>query len=408
MKLNKSIYLSVYLVFALAAIMSSCRNMNKEEDKENEFSENTEQIFINALDTAKVRYTAMLKQIDKEQGVPRSIDEESQLHMVQYTDWTSGFFAGSLWYLYEYSKADFWKIHADKYTRFLEDGKNRTNTHDLGFIYYCSFGNAYRITGDPYYKDVVLTASETLVKRFNPIVGCIRSWDWGNWSYPVIIDNMMNLEMLFWASKTLNDSDYSKIAISHANKTLKNHYRADFSCCHVVDYDKDNGNVIGQFTHQGAFDESNWSRGQAWGLYGFTVCYRETKDSVYLSQAEHIADFMISKLPKDLIPYWDELATNIPNEPRDASAAAVLASALLELSEYLPEKEVYYTQIAERILLELCSENYLNTGDVKHNFILNHSTGDYPQGNEIDVSINYADYYFIEALVRYLKLNEKL
>jgi hypothetical protein len=406
MKFSKKRFLCISLAITLVAIMSSCKNKTNKTNKKNGFS-NTEQLFINTLDTAQVRYTTLLKQIENKAGSPRSLNNDGSLKMVDSNDWTSGFFPGSLWYLFEYSKNDFWKINADKYTRDLEEGKDRTNTHDLGFIYYCSYANAYRITGENYYKDVVLAASESLITRYNPTIGCIRSWDWGNWNYPVIIDNMMNLEMLFWASKTLNNSTYSDIAISHANNTLKNHFREDFSSCHVVDYDN-SGNVIGQYTHQGAFDGSIWSRGQSWGLYGFTFCYRETRDSAYLSQAEDIADFIISELPEDYIPYWDMLAPNIPDEPRDASAAAVMASALIELSEYLPKKSEEYMNIARNILVELCSAKYLNTGEINYDFILLHSTGDYPQDHEIDAPLNYADYYFIEALVRYVKLQEKL
>lgn len=405
MKLNKLIFLC--LVIVLVACMSSCKNRKKTLDKKTELS-NSEQIFINALDTAQIRYIAMLKQIDGQSGFPYSLHVDGSLNMVDVNNWTSGFFASSLWYLYEYSQNEFWKENAEKYTRLLESGKNRTNTHDMGFIYYCSFGNAYRLTGDAYYNDIVLTASESLIKRYDPVVGCIRSWDWGKWNYPVIIDNMMNLEMLSWASKESEDSKYMDIVKSHADKTLENHFREDYSSCHVVDYNKETGEKIAQYTFQGAFDKSVWARGQAWGLYGFTMVYRETKDERYLEQAENIADFIIPNLPNDFVPYWDFLAPNIPNEPRDASAAAVMASALLELATYVPEKKDRYNEIATKLLLELSSERYLTNGDNNNNFVLNHSTGHLPANSEIDKPLNYADYYFIEALLKYLKLNEVL
>ena len=392
---------NILIVMTIGFIMHACKQdpnvtMNNTTDINQEFRK--------ALDTAQIRYKALLTEISNTDKVPRSIGREGTLNMVDYEDWTSGFFPGTLWYLYEYTNNSFWKTVAEKYTRILEPGKTRTNTHDLGFIYYCSYGNAYRLTGDSYYKNVIFEASNSLIERYNPNIGCIRSWDWGEWSFPVIIDNMMNLEMLYWASKELKDSVYLNIANSHANNTLKNHFRKDYSSCHVVDYCKSSGEVLGQYTHQGAFVESIWTRGQAWGLYGFTMSYRETLDTNYLNHATSIANFVISKLPDDYIPFWDCLAPNIPDEPRDASAAAIFASALIELADYVPEKKDEFRSVAEEILLKLCSSKYLNTDKRKHNFILNHSTGDYPQNNEINSPISYADYYFIEALLRYMNI----
>jgi len=269
---------------------------------------------------------------------PKSLTSKGKLNLAPAKDWTSGFFPGELWMLYEYTGDKRWEVLARQFTANIENEKFNGITHDMGFKIYCTFGAGYRLTHDPAYREVILQGAKTLSTRFNPVVGSIRSWDHSRdkWGYPVIIDNMMNLELLFEATKMTGDSSFYKIAVSHANTTLKNHYRSDFSSYHVVDYDTITGKVLKKNTHQGYNHESAWSRGQAWGLYGFTMCYRETKDPRYLQHAENIAAFILHhpNLPKDLVPYWDFDAPNIPNEPRDASAAAIIASALFELSTY--------------------------------------------------------------------------
>src|SRR5215203_1891363 len=268
---------------------------------------------------------------------PRTLDS-MELKLVPSRDWTSGFFPGELWFLYEYTKKDEWKKQAQDFTANIEREKTNGGTHDMGFKIYCSFGQGYRLTKDAHYKEVIIQSAKTLVTRFNTKAGVIRSWDHHKeqWDYPVIIDNMMNLELLFEASKLSGDPSFYKIAVAHANTTMKNHFRHDYSSYHVVDYDTATGETKKKQTAQGYADESAWARGQAWGLYGFTMCYRETKDKKYLDHAEHIAAFILShtNLPKDLVPYWDFNAPNIPNEPRDASAGALIASALYELSGY--------------------------------------------------------------------------
>jgi len=259
----------------------------------------------------------------------------------------------------------------------------------------------------------MITASNSLATRFNPNVGCIKSWDvtsgWQKergWKFPVIVDNMMNLELLFKASLLTGDSKYKDIAITHANTTIKNHFRENNSSFHVVDYDPETGEVRGKHTAQGFAASSSWARGQAWGLYGYTVCYRYTKDEKYLKQAQKIANYIINYkgTPKDGIPYWDYDAANIPNEPRDVSAAAITASALIELNGY--SKENYKTAI-DKILESLASNEYTAAIGENHNFILKHSVGSIPHGNEIDVPLSYADYYYLEALSRYKLLKNK-
>jgi unsaturated chondroitin disaccharide hydrolase len=341
---------------------------------------------------------------------PRSVNYDGTTILVKSKDWTSGFFPGCLWMQYEYTKDEFWKNAADKYTQNTIDQQYNGKTHDMGFKMYCSFGNGYRLIKDSIYKEVLIQSAKTLSTRFNPKVGCIKSWDHHNdkWQFPVIIDNMMNLELLFWANKETGDSSYYNIAVSHANTTLKNHYRADYSSFHVVAYDSITGEVIMKNTHQGYANESAWARGQAWGLYGFTMCFRETGDSAYLNQAIHIADFILNhkNLPDDNIPYWDFDAPKIPNEERDASAAAVICSAFYELSKFVDFQKENYLKAADKILYNLSSDKYFAKAGENNNFILMHSVGSKPQNSEVDVPIIYADYYYLEALLRKHYLEE--
>ena len=368
---------------------------------------------------ALTQTTLMLKEIeaaktqwDSKKGIPvspRSLTPDGKLILVPSKDWTSGFFPGVMWFLYEFTGDKKWEEQARTFTAQLEKEKLNGGTHDMGFKIYCSYGNGYRLTNDAAYKDIIIQSAKTLSTRFNPKVGCIRSWDHNadKWQFPVIIDNMMNLELLFAATRLTGDSSFYKIAVSHANTTMKNHYRPDYSSYHVIDYDPATGNVLHKHTHQGYAHESAWARGQAWGVYGYTMCYRETKNPKYLEQAENIAAFILNnpRLPKDLIPYWDFDAPNIPNEPRDASAAAVIASAFYELSQY-SAKGIYYLKLADQITNNL-TKHYRSPIGQNRGFILIHSTGSKPMNSEVDVPLNYADYYYLEALLRAKKLKEK-
>ena len=348
---------------------------------------------------------------DKEDLLPRTLDTVGNLVTAKSSWWTSGFFPGCLWYLYEYSKDGKIKEYAEMMTARIEKEKNNTGTHDLGFMLYCSFGNGLRVTGNKNYIEVLLTGAKSLSTRFRPKIGCIQSWNSRKgWQCPVIIDNMMNLEFLMWAFKSSGDSSYYKICVSHSDTTMKNHFRPDYSSYHVVSYDTITGRVEKKQTSQGASDESAWARGQSWGLYGYTVMFRETKLVKYLNQAIHIADFMIDNpnMPQDKIPYWDFNAPGIPNAKSDVSAAAVMASALIELSGYVqPELGKKYLEIAETQLRSLASPVYLAKAGKNGNFILMHSVGSIPGKSEVDVPLTYADYYFIEALLRYKSLSKK-
>lgn len=338
--------------------------------------------------------------------MPRNYSpNENKFTTSKTTWWTSGFFPGSLWYIYEYTKDSAIKAEAENRLGIIEHVKNYTGDHDLGFMIYCSFGNAYRITGKPNYKETVLIAAETLIKRYRPSIRSIQSWDSSaNFRCPVIVDNMMNLELLCWTSDQTREPKYKAIAIDHTNTTLKNHYRPDHSSYHVVDYDLDAGIVSRKKTAQGFSDESAWARGQSWGLYGFVLMYRFTKEPLYLQQARNIAGFLLNhpNLPKDKIPYWDYDAGDIPIAYRDVSAASIMASALLELGLYVEKSEKKeYEKMARKILQSLSSDTYRSKKGENSGFILKHSVGALPYNSEVDVSLTYADYYFLEALMRY-------
>ncbi len=333
---------------------------------------------------------------------PRSLEPSGELSMVAAKDWTSGFFPGVLWFLYEFTGDKKWEVQARNFTSKLENEKWNAATHDMGFKIYCSYGTGFRLTGDSEYRDVIVQSAKTLISRFNPKVGCLRSWDHNKdkWAFPVIIDNMMNLELLFAVTRLTGDSTYYHIAVKHANTTLKNHFRPDYSSYHVIDYDTITGNVLKRNTHQGYSHNSAWARGQAWALYGYTMCFRETKDPAYLKQAQHVATYMLNhkNMPSDLVPYWDFDAPKIPDEPRDASAAAIVASALYELSTYV-ENEQYYLKTADTILQNLTTKYRSEIGK-NRGFLLQHSTGSKPMNHEVDVPLSYADYYYLEAIQR--------
>lgn len=319
--------------------------------------------------------------------------------------WCSGFFPGSLLYIYEYTQDAEILDEAKRRLTILEKEKNNKGTHDLGFMMYCSFGNAYRLLHDPAYKDIIEASAASLSTRYHPGAQVIQSWNSNDmWAGPVIIDNMMNLELLSWVSDHGGDKKYKEIAVNHANSTIKNHYRPDFSAYHVLDYNMETGEVLKKVNWQGFADESAWSRGQAWGLYGFTMMYRFTKDKQYLDQAIHIANFMLNdpNMPADMIPYWDYDAPEIPNTYRDASAGAIMASALLELAQYTDKAlGKKYLDASEKAIRTLASDAYRSKLGENGGFLLKHGVGFLHQNSEVDVPLTYGDYYFLEALHRY-------
>lgn len=387
-----------WLLLGLLAVLASCSQTESMDAL-------TERVFT----VASRQYVAMDTRLDAH-TMPRTIDADGTFVSSNIYWWCSGFYPGSLWYIYEYTKNDTIKALAEKNTLKLDPIQYVTNDHDVGFQLNCSYGNGLRLTGNEAYKNVLYQGAKSLATRFNPATQTIRSWDFNrkDWRYPVIIDNMMNLELLMLASHMFNDDSLNHVARTHANTTMKNHFRADYSSYHLVDYDPEDGHVRSKETVQGYADESAWARGQAWALYGYTMMYDMTKDETYLDQAEHIGKMLLSRLPEDGIPYWDFDAPN-GKEYRDASAGAIMASAFTNLSSYTSsaESKQAYLAMAEKQIRTLASPEYLAEPGSNCNFLLKHSVGSLPEGSEVDVPLTYADYYLLEALLRYRKISEK-
>ena len=388
---------SVFII-GFTALFICCKSNNNNSEKEKN----------NSVDSLlSVRYSKFLKYQPDSISFPRSYQIKiNKIKKVPSENWTSGFYAGNLWQLYEITEDTKFKDLAKQWTAFIEKEKYNNRTHDMGFKVFCSFGQGLKHEENKEYENIIVKSAQTLITRYDANVGSIRSWDFNKekWKFPVIIDNMMNLELLFEATKIAKDSIYHKIAVQHANTTLKNHFRKNNSTWHVLDYNPENGEVRMRITHQGIHDNSAWARGQGWAIYGFTMAYRYTKDPKYLNQAKATAAFFTQhkNMPEDGIPYWDFDAPNIPNEPRDASAAAIVASALIELYGYTKNEE--YLNYSKKVLTSLQSKNYILEKNIEAPFILNHSSGDWSQRAEMDEPIVYGDYYFLESLIRLKEL----
>lgn len=404
----------VHAVFILLLLLIGCKS-EKSTLIESNFS------------LAQKQYREMLNVATEPTLYPRTTAKDGSLKRTDMYDWTSGFFAGNLWYLYEYTQDENWKQNAIRWTESLEPLKTFKDHHDLGFMMYCSYGNAYRLTKNPKYRAILIESAESLSTRFDPKTGCIKSWNYRKswdgkreWFYPVIIDNMMNLELLFFAAKETGQTRFSHIALTHAETTLKNHFREDFSTYHVVNYDTISGAMQDRGTSQGYTDASTWARGQAWAIYGYTMVFRETQNPKFLAAAMAAADYYLENknLPEDKIPYWDFNIKDAAFKPdwqnkgqktlelRDASAAAITASALFELSDYAQNKGKYYRDAAITMLFNL-SKNYTAENGTNNNFVIKHCVGSFPHNEEIDVPLVYADYYYLEALMRYNKSEKK-
>ena len=368
-------------------------------------SESMPELADRVFSLAKVQYSAMAARLDAaEKPVMPVTFENGRNKDGRLNSWTSGFFPGTLWLIYQYSGDPEFESLARQQTAKLSGIVDMKTHHDIGFQVNCSFGNGYRLTGDESYRPVMEAAALKLSRRFTPTVGCIRSWDPSEkWNYPVIIDNMMNLELLLEVSRMTGDSTLARIACTHADNTLKNHFRPDGSSFHVVTYDEATGAVLSKRTHQGYSDESAWSRGQAWGLYGYTMMFRYTGNPAYLQQARKVAEFIIPMLPEDGVPEWD---FNAPKPAmRDSSAGAIIASALVELSTFVSGSEAgLYRKTAEKILRTLAGPGYLAPEGENGNFLLMHGVTNLNAGSGVDIPLTYGDYYFLEALQRYVKL----
>jgi unsaturated chondroitin disaccharide hydrolase len=397
--------MKTHYIFLTCILMASGSCSVKQQSNE---SINTDKMLEYCVEKVK----SSLSEISETDSLPRNIySNQTNWNMVGIHDWTSGFWPGLLWYAYDISGDELIHKNAVKYTEALRGVLDvPVDNHDLGFMLFCSFGNGYRIEENPASREFLLRAADSLATLYNPKVGTILSWpamrEKMNWPHNTIIDNMINLELLFWAAKNGGGSDLYDIAVSHANTTMTYFIRPDFSTYHVAVFDTTDGHFIKGVTHQGFADESLWSRGQAWGIYGFTMCYDETGDEKYLETAKSLADVFIDRLPNDGVPYWDFDDPAIPNAPKDASAAAIAASGMLELSELLNDNEQgqKYKSAAIDLISNLSSPEYLSSK--QNQAFLLHSTGHLPNGSEIDASIIYADYYYIEALVRLKKLED--
>ncbi len=386
--------LTILFAAALAAL-SACKSETAELN----------QMIDSSFERARGQYMILAKDALPVEGkLPRTY-ENGELKTAGYGSWICGFFPGTLWELSEYYPEDQEiRSYAEQFTERVAPAQWLTSTHDLGFMVFCSAGNAYRLTGDEKYKTMVVNAAHSLATRFNGKTGTIMSWNpRDNWKYPVIIDNMMNLEMLMWAGKETADSSLINIALSHAETTIRNHFRPDYSTYHVVSYNPETGEVEYRQTLQGYSDDSAWARGQAWGLYGYTMMYRMTGKEEFLEQAKHIAAFIANhpRLPEDGVPYWDFDDPDIPNVPRDASAAAIMASGFLELSTYDTGADAErWKALAIRQLRTLSGPEYMAEPGTNGGFLLKHSVGYLKNNSEVDVPLTYADYYFLEALKR--------
>ena len=359
---------------------------------------------------AAAQYKLLASQLPADKFPKTYFPDKGQYEFSNSGWWCSGFYPGTLMMLYRQTGDTSLYQESTRILKLLEKEQYNTHTHDLGFMMFCSFGNAMNIKDDPAYHQILINSAKSLSTRFNPKVGCIKSWDGKPNEFLVIIDNMMNLDLLFWATRETGDSSYYRIAVTHANTTMSHHFRPDYSSYHVINYNQQDGTIIQKKTAQGFADSSAWARGQSWGLYGYTATYRQTRNPIYLRQATSIADFLLShpNLPADKIPYWDYNASDIPMALRDASAGSIMASALLELSHYVPAQQAKrYLLVAEKILLTLSSSHYRASAGTNGGFVLQHSVGHKPAGTEIDVPLTYADYYYIEALERYLSLQSK-
>lgn len=389
----------IYII-SISVLISSCavkNNLNKPID--------------NTFNRGVSQYSYLTKRLN-ENEYPKTYHKDKDILETSNSEWwCSGFYPGTLIYLDEGVNTHVFNKKINRVLNDLKREQYNTTTHDLGFMMYCSFGNAYRLDPKPEYAEILMNSAKSLISRFDEKIGCIKSWDASDDSFLVIIDNMMNLELLFWASEYSGDKKYYDIAVKHANTTIENHFRADYSSYHVINYNSNTGEVKEKKTAQGFADESAWARGQSWGLYGYTVMYRATKDKKYLNQAVAIAEFILNhpNLPKNKVPYWDYNAPNMPNALRDSSAGAILASALLELNSFVDKKtSKKYFSAAKTIIKTLTSKEYIAEEGTNGGFLLKHGVGHMPQNSEIDVPLTYGDYYLIEAMLRYRKQVQKM
>lgn len=393
------------MIFGLAICsLIACQKQNTEFSAEKDLQYCASQVnrALENLDEGKGTYDFTME--------PRNILEGELVwncRKASPAEWCSGFWSGILWMDYSYTQDEHVRKAAEGYTEALSIvTKEPVFDHDIGFLILNSYGKGYEQTHNPAYKQVMLAAADSLATLFNPTVGTILSWprhvkDFGG--HNTIMDNMINLELLYWASENGGDKRLRDIATSHAETTMRHHFRDDGGCYHVAVYDTLDGHFIKGVTHQGYADSSLWSRGQSWAIYGYTMVYRYIKEQRFLDHAQKVTDLYLKRLKEtsdDWVPIWDMDDPRGKEAPKDASAACVVASALLELCKYVDsEKSATYRSAAENMLRDLSTDKYQSRG--RNEAFLMHSTGHHPAGCEIDASIIYADYYYLEALLRY-------
>lgn len=392
---------------SFVSIIISVINLNGQSIKNN-----LDNLVDQAISTSLICLERSVDEIGDRSKYPSYGNKDLEWLTTQSEGWTSGFYPGCLWYAYELSKDSKYKKWAQEWTAGLEKQKFNTVTHDLGFMIGSSFGNGLRLAPDDAvtapYKEILLTAAKTADSRFFPVKGVYpSSWDANKLpnSVPVVIDIMMDLELMMWASQNGGDPAMMDRCISHIAATYNDFIREDGGSFHIVRYDKTNGKVLSKGQLQGDVDSSTWSRGHAWMVYGLVSAYRYTKDTQYLTQAIVVADYFIKHLPKDRIANWDFQSSL---DHRDASASAIVCSALLELQGYMTKARLkkYYLKEAENILSSLCQPPYSSNCEGT-NCILLRSTHYYHGSSNTDVPCSFADYYFLESLVRYKELQKK-
>jgi hypothetical protein len=362
----------------------------------------------NLFQFAAIQLSNTVVQMGNTNTYPRSTMSNGRWTTVNNSDWTCGFFPGSLWYLYQQTGDTNYEKWAQEWTAGIAAQQFNTNTDDVGFMFNTSFGNGYRITSNSTYKSVLIQAAHSLTNRFNAIVGCLADdLLLAPPEFQVIMDTTMNTELLYQAADINGDATMSAKAISHAERTMTNQIRPDDSTFHLVLYSTVNGALLYQGTRAGYSASSTWARAHAWSIYGFTMAYRETGYLPFLNTASRVADYYLTNVPSDYVPYWDFDAPNLPNAPRDSSTAAITLSALIQLSQLatnMQDSATFWTG-AHNILESLGSTNYLAQGTTSSGILL-HGTGNPPQISdpEVNVSLIYGDYYFIEALRRYAEV----
>ena len=406
MALLKTIFMK-YVIVILLLILNSCTSSSDKSELKGLSASKVDEL----IEHAASQYKVLLQNAPDSSQYPFYLNEDGSIFFVEKKNWTSGYVPGVMWYLYANTQDQFWKNQAMRWCTSIESEKLATNKHDTGVMLYTSFGLGHKIGGVKEYKDILIEGADSLLVRYNEKIGLIKSWNskglQNDWLFPVIIDGMIVLDLPFYAGKFSDNKEMIRKATSHATITMQNHFRDDGSAPHVVDYDPNTGKKRYFDTHQGYSKASSWARGQAWAIYGFPLAYRYTGDRSYLETAMRTADYVFTheNMPDDLIPFWDYLAPEIPDEPRDASAAAIMCAGLLEMCQYLnDEDKEKYLNYAQKIIISLSKPEYLCENGDCQGFILKHSVYNKPSGKGVDTPINFTDFYFLEALIRYKEL----